>query len=134
MSIIYYPGYSQVIITPKYVTRVIDSISKAAQMVVTTSVDHGYVANMNITFLIPSQFGMVELNGKNGNILSVTSDTFTVDINSLGFTTFAYPSPLPTSYTPPSVIPNAEGRQLPNPYPQPVQAAFDGTSYNEGQP
>jgi hypothetical protein len=104
-------------------------------MVVTTIDNHNYVAGMNVTFLIPTQFGMVQLNGINVQILSVTNDTFTVDLDSTNFTPFAYPSPLPSAYTLPSVIPNSSGKYLPpTPLPYGNQDSFEGTIYNAGQP
>lgn len=135
MSIIYYPGYSQVTVTPNLRTRTIDSITQAYPMVVTTVDDHGYVAGMNVTFLIPTQFGMVQLNDQNIQVLSVTNNSLTCNVDSSNYTPFAYPSPLPGAYTPPSVIPNSSGKYLP-PLPLPFgnQDSFEGVVYNAGQP
>jgi len=134
-SIVYYPGYSQIVVTPNLRTKVIESITNSYPMVVTTTEDHGYVAGMNVTFLIPSQFGMVQLNNLNVQVLEVTSDTLTIDLDSSNFSVFSYPSPLPSAYTPPSVIPNSSGKYLP-PFPLPYgnQDSFEGVEYNAGQP
>lgn len=102
-------------------------------MVVTTVDDHGYVAGMDITFLIPSAFGMIELNGINVQVLQVTSNTLTVNVDSTNFTAFAYPSPLPNAFTPPSVIPNSSGPYLPPlPLPYGNQDSFEGVIFNAG--
>lgn len=136
MSIMYYPGYSQVIITPNLRTKVIDSITNAFPMVITTHEDHGYVAGMEVRFLIPSQFGMQELNKVNAaQVISITSNTLTIKLDSTNFATFQYPGTLPTSYTPPSVIPNNSGPYLPPlPLPYGNQTSFEGVVYNAGQP
>lgn len=135
MSIVYYPGYSQVIIQRNLTTKTILSISNAYPMVVTTSEDHNYVAGMMVTFLIPTQFGMPQLNGLNVQVLSVTSNTLSINLDSTGFGVFAYPSPLPNAYTPPSVIPNSSGPYLPPlPLPYGNQDSFEGVEYNAGQP
>ena len=135
MSIQYYPGYSQVIVTPNLRTQTIASITQAMPMVVTTILDHNYVAGMEVTFLIPPQFGMVQLNTLNLQVLSVTNNTLTINVDSTNFTPFAYPSPLPSAYTPPSVIPNASGPYLPPlPLPYGNQDSFEGVKYNDGAP
>jgi len=135
MSITYYPGYSQVIVTPNLVTRTILSITQAYPMVVTTVDDHGYVAGMKVTFLVPTQFGMDQLNYQNIQVLSVTNNTLTCNVDSSNLTPFAYPSPLPGAYTPPSVIPTTSGPYLPPlPLPDGNQTSFEGVIYNAGQP
>jgi hypothetical protein len=104
-------------------------------MVVTTVNDHDYVAGMMVTFFIPAQFGMTQLNGVNAQVLSLTNNTLTINLNSIGFTPFAYPSPLTNAYTPPSVIPNSSGPYLPPlPLPYGNQDSFEGTIFNAGLP
>jgi len=75
----------------------------------------------------------VQLNGRNAQVLSVTTNTLTLNLDSTGFAPFAYPSPLPQAYTPASVIPVSSGPYLPPP-PLPFgnQDAFEGTVYNNG--
>lgn len=132
-SVIYYPGYSQVQVHDNLVIKTILSISNANPMVVTTTQPHGYVAGMMVTFLIPTQFGMVQLNNLNVQVISLTSDTLTINLDSTGFAPFAYPSPLPQTYTPPSIIPNSSGSYLPPiPLPYGNQDSFEGVIYNNG--
>lgn len=131
----YYPGYSQVTVIENLRVQTIASITQAYPMVVTTANDHGYVAGMMVRFLIPIAFGMVELNARDGQVIAVTNNSLTVNLDSTSFTPFAYPSPLPGAYTNPSVIPNSSGPYLP---PQPLpfgnQDSFEGTVYNQGLP
>lgn len=134
-SVTYYPGYSQVQVQENLRVQTIESITNANPMVVTTLDDHGYVAGMNVTFLIPTQFKMVQLNGLNAQVLQVTSDTLTINLDSTNFSVFSYPSPLPSAYTPPSVIPNSSGPYLPpQPLPYGNQDSFEGVIYNSGVP
>jgi|ERR1700677_3787861 len=132
-SVVYYPGYSQVQVQENLLVQTISSITNANPMVVTTVNDHGYPAGVNVSFLIPTMFGMQQLNGLNAQVISVTANTLTVNVSSKNFTPFAYPSPLPNAYTNPSVIPNASGPYLP-PLPLPFgnQTSFEGTIFNNG--
>lgn len=133
-SVIYYPGYAQLQVHENLIVRTILTITQAYPMVVTTSIDHGYVIGMMVTFLIPTQFGMVELNGLNVQVIDTpTSDSLTINLDTRSFTPFAYPSPLPSAYTPPSIIPNSSGPYFP-PLPLPFgnQDSFEGVIYNNG--
>jgi hypothetical protein len=133
-SVIYYPGYSQIQVQENLRVQDIASITQSFPMVVTTVKDHGYVAGMNVTFLIPTQFGMVQLNGQNLQVLSVTNNTLSINVDSSNYTPFAYPSPLPGAYTPPSIIPNSSGKYLPPlPLPYGNQDSFEGVIYNNGE-
>jgi len=134
-SIIYYPGYSQQVVVPNLRTKTIASITQSNPMVVTTDEDHGYVAGMKVRFLIPPYFGMVQLNDIEAQVLQITNDTLTISVDSRNFTPFAAPSPLPSSYTNPSVIPNSSGPYLPTqPLPYGNQDSFEGVIYNSGIP
>lgn len=83
--------------------RNIANITQAASAVVTTLVDHNYAVGQAITFNVNSDSGMTQINGLVGNITAVTTSTFTVDINSSGFTAFNFPLPAVAPYTPSSV-------------------------------
>lgn len=134
-SVVYYPGYSQVQVQENLRVQTIASITKSYPMVVNTENNHGYEAGMDVTFLIPSQFGMTQLNGKNAQVLEASGTSLTIDLDSSNFTTFAYPNPLPNAYTPPSIIPNSSGPYLtPLPLPYGNQNSFEGTIYNSGMP
>jgi hypothetical protein len=134
MSVVqYYPGYDQVQVHENLIIQTIASITQAFPAILTTVNDHNYVAGMNVSFLIPTQFGMVELNNQNVQVLEVTSNTLTLNVDTRNYTAFAYPSPLPSAYTPPSVVPNSSGPYLPPlPLPNGNQTSFEGAIYNAG--
>jgi hypothetical protein len=131
----YYPGYSQVQVKENLLVQTIASISNSFPMIVTTVTDHGYVQGMEVTFLIPVAFGMQQLNGRVFQVQQITSDTLTINVDATNFTPFAYPFPLPSAYTNPSVIPNNSGRYLPpKPLPYGNQISFEGCIFNNGTP
>ena len=133
MSVQYYPGYSQVKVHQNLLVRTILSVTNSYPCVVTTTEDHGYVAGMKISFLVPAQFGMIELNNIIAQVISITDDTLTINLDSSSFTPFLYPSPLPTAYSPPKVIPYSSGPYLPpKPLPYGNQDSFDGVIFNAG--
>ena len=70
----------------------ITKITQAADAVITTSVDHGYVADQLIYLAVAPQFGMSEAAGKITKIKSVTANTMTVELDTTGFTAFAFPA------------------------------------------
>lgn len=83
-------------------TRFITKISQATQAIVTLSVTHNYHVGMKMTFVIPTEtataFGMTELNGVTATIVAInqadvngTTNTITVDVDTSGFTAFAFP-------------------------------------------
>lgn len=134
MSVQYYPGYSQMQVFENLLVQSIASISNSYPMIVTTVNDHGYVAGMNVTFLIPVQYGMGQLNGINVQVLDTpTTTTLSIDFDSSQLNAFAYPSPLPSAYTPASVVPNSSGPYLsPLPLPYANQDSFEGVTFNNG--
>lgn len=132
-SVIYYPGYSQVQVYENLIVRTIESITNAYPMVVTTTVNHGYPAGLMVRFLIPTMFGMQELNEITAQVISVTDDTLIINLDSTNFSVFSYPISLPSAYTNPSVIPNSSGPYLPpQPLPYGNQDSFEGVVYNNG--
>lgn len=74
--------------------RYITGITQAASAVVTMSVTHGLTVGQKVRFIVPSEFGMTQMNGLLGTITAIntTTNTITVDINSAGFTAFAFPT------------------------------------------
>ena len=135
MTVTLYPGYSQTIVTPNLRTQTIASVTNANPCVVTTVNDHGYPAGVKVRFLIPTQFGMVNLNLVNVQVIAVTLNSLTLDLDSTKFNVFSYPSPLPNAYTNPSVIPDSSGPYLPPlPLPYGNQDSFEGVIYNNGTP
>lgn len=133
-SVIYYPGYSQQQVSDNLLCHDIAAITNSYPMIVTTVIDHGYVAGMMVTFFIPPSFGMVELNGLNVQVIEIVDATnVLVNFDSTNITPFAFPNPLPNAYTPASIIPNSSGPCLPPlPLPYGNQDSFEGVIYNNG--
>lgn len=76
-------------------SRLITAITAASSAVITMSVTHGFTVGQKVRVIVPSEFGMVQMNGLLGTITAITSgstNTITVDIDSSGFTAFAYPT------------------------------------------
>lgn len=93
--------------------RTITKITKATSAVVTLSVTHGYKVGQAVRFKVPSDFGMVEMDGLLGTITAIDTTTtsgnsITVDIDSSAFTTFAWPTTSSVAFTPAEVIPVGE--------------------------
>ena len=79
--------------------RVIANITQAASAVVTTTVDHGLTVGQEVRFHVTADFEMIEMDNLSGTVTAVTSfvdsvseATFTVDIDSSGFTAFVWVS------------------------------------------
>lgn len=81
---------------PRYYPRrrYITGLTQATSAIVTLSVTHGFTTGQAVRFILPSAFGMVEMDGLIGNITAVntTNNTITVDIDSSAFTSFAFPT------------------------------------------
>lgn len=132
-SVIYYPGYSQVQVQENLRIQTIASVSNSDPMILNTILPNDYVPGMTVTFLIPGMFKMIQLNNLEAQVLAVSGTQLTININSTNFTPFAYPSPLPSAYTLPSIIPYSSGSYLPpKPLPYGNQDSFEGTIYNDG--
>lgn len=71
--------------------RLVTVITKDSPASVTTSFDHGYSSGLKVRFYIPSYYGMTQLDEQIGSITVTGSDTFTVDIDTRKFDTFAAP-------------------------------------------
>jgi hypothetical protein len=76
-----------------------DIASSFPNCIVTTSVEHAYVIGNQVQFLIPPQWGMVELNNLKGYVIDTTTDTITVDVDISHFSAFVTPT-----ITPPVVV------------------------------
>ena len=105
---IYYPS-----------TRYITNISQAAQAVVMLSVTHNYVVGQKIRLHVPAvtatTYGMTEIDGREATIVAVgtadalgSTNTITIDIDTTGFTAFAFPLTGAAGFTPAHVVPVGE--------------------------
>lgn len=74
--------------------RYITGITAASSAVITMSVTHGFTVGQLVRVVVPSVFGMTEINGLTGTVtaISTTNNTITVNIDSSGFTAFAFPT------------------------------------------
>jgi len=74
-------------------TRYIVNITQAVNAVVTTSVNHGYVAGQLVRINVPNSLnGMTQINGQVVTITAVTASTFTINLNTTGYSAFAFPT------------------------------------------
>lgn len=100
-------------------TRYITNISRASQAIVTMSVDHAYTVGQSVRFIVPTvtsvAYGMTEMDGLQGTIVAIdqpdangVTNTITVDIDSSGFTAFAFPLTTAPGFTPAQVVPIGE--------------------------
>jgi len=76
--------------------RLVSDITNANPAVVTTTFDHDYLTGDIVRLMVPSAYGMTQMNQLVGTISVTGTDTFSIDINSSlfdSFTTPANPSP-----------------------------------------
>lgn len=113
-------GFYRIINYPAYFyprRRVITNITQASNAQVSTSIAHGLTVGQAVRFNIPSVSGMVQLNANYANngvplaafVESVVDDyTFTININTTGFTAFTYPTVAQQPSSFPEVTPFGE--------------------------
>lgn len=85
----------------------ITGITAAANAVVTMSVTHGLAIGDQVRLNVPSEFGMVQADGKSAKVLAVntTNNTVTLDLDSSGFTAFAFPASASVPFTHAQLVP-----------------------------
>ena len=86
----------------------ITSITNAQQAVVTTVENSPYSVGEIVSFRVSSPYGMTEINNLSGRVLSVSSNQFTIEIDTLGFTSFVYP-PIGEVVIPAVAVPAGSG-------------------------
>ncbi len=79
----------------------ITNITTTYPMVVTitNSIYNTYIVGMLVTLTVPPRYGMIQANELTGQILKISGNDFTLDINASNFDTFVIPAP---SFPPPS--------------------------------
>lgn len=85
--------------------RTIANITQANPGVVTTLVDHGYTTGDKVRLTIPAGTaggGMIELNNQTVTVTVIDSATFSIGIDTSGYTAFTYP--LAAVYYTPSMV------------------------------
>lgn len=88
--------------------RVISNITQAAAGVVTTLVDHGYTTGEKVRMKVPAACTMIELNDLLVTVTVLTTATFSVDVDTTGFTAFTFPLPAASPFTPAQAVPVGE--------------------------
>lgn len=75
-------------------SRYITAITQAASAVITLSVTHGYTVGQLVRIIVPSEFGMTQMNNRLVTITAINTatNTITVNVDSTAFTAFAYPT------------------------------------------
>jgi hypothetical protein len=100
-------------------TRYITKISQATQAIVTLSVSHTFTVGQVVRLIVPTvtalAYGMTELNGLQVTIVAINQadvdgvlNTITIDIDTTGFTAFAFPLTTDPGFTPAQVVPMGE--------------------------
>lgn len=92
--------------------RTVIAITNANPAQVTTSFDHDYITGLIVRLVIPSLFGMTQIDGLTGEIVVNGTDTFLIDIDTTNFNAFSIPGTLPNNYQCPQVIPIGEDNAL----------------------
>lgn len=115
----------------RYITAI---TSSGINTVVKLSVTHAFTVGQEMVFsTIPSMYGMTQISGLRGLIIAIdtTLNTVTLDINSSGFTPFAFPltAVAATAHTQPHLVPWGDGLDVT----QPLQtsATLAGATKNE---
>lgn len=86
----------------------ITNISKALQAVVTFDDEHDFTDGEIISLRSSRPYGMYQVNNMQSRVLSHTSDTVTLEIDTRNFTTFVYP-PVGEVVYPAIAVPSASG-------------------------
>ncbi len=93
----------------------IAGITKAAQAVVYFTAKNDFTPGEIVSFRVPSQFGMDEINNKEVRVLSVTNSStvssITIDLDTSGYTTFTFPTSAVAAngVSPAVVVPSSSG-------------------------
>jgi hypothetical protein len=87
--------------------RVIANITAANPGVITTLVDHGYTTGQKVRLVIEPGTGMEQLNGQLVTVTVVNASTFSIGIDTSGYTPFVFPI-AGIVFTPSQVIPVGE--------------------------
>lgn len=131
-------GFYRIIGSPLFVpqTRLLFNVTQAAQAVVTTNVQHGFSVGQLVRFNVPTvsatEYGMTELNGLSGTILTVPSvTTFTVNVDTSAMGAFAFPAAANVPFTYANVVPYGDNTAIALAQTPPLSSLEDAT-YNSG--
>lgn len=92
--------------------RYMAKVTVGATTVVRLTVEHDFKVDEYVRFIVPAAFGMTQLNGLRGKVTAIdttiTTNTITVDIDSLSFDAFAFPASADVPFSFAQVVPDAE--------------------------
>lgn len=89
--------------------RLISAITNAYPAVVTTTFDHDFITGTIVRLHIPLWYGMQQADTLHGAITVLTTDTFSIDLDTRLFDVLTIPAPIPWYYySYPHVIPIGE--------------------------
>lgn len=105
-------------------------ITNSQTAVVNFGTAHPYTPGEFLSFRVSHPYAMIEMNNLRGRVLTITSTTVTVDIDSSGFTPFVYP-PVGVVEVPAQAVPAGSGI-IPGLYPPTVnlEDAFENAPLN----
>jgi hypothetical protein len=98
--------------------RIVTAITNANPASVTTSIAHGYKSGLIVRIDIPRPItgaqgvGMEQINKQFGEIIVTGPTTFTIDIDTTHYDTFALPNPVPARYTCAQCVPIGENSNI----------------------
>lgn len=75
--------------------RLITGITKANPVVITTSFDHDYTDGLVVRIYVPDHYGMPQINGHTGIISVLSSDTFSMNLDTTNYDSFSAPTAPP---------------------------------------
>lgn len=87
----------------------INAITNVQNAVVTFTADHDFTVGEIVSFRVTKDFGMFQMNNKNALVLSTTSDTITVDVDSTSWDAFDYSQLDAAGTSPPVCVPCCSG-------------------------
>ena len=97
-------------------------LTAASSAVISTNVPHNLTVGAKVSFRVPSQFGMTQMDTLVGEVTAVGSTlSYTVDIDSSAFTAFAFPASAAQPFTPAQALPIGE------------QTILTNAEYNDGK-
>lgn len=105
--------------------RYLSNVTSTDPCVVTTLADHNYSVGQRVKFHIPEKYKMTELDGIEATITSKTASTFTLDIDTDGYTAFEFPEFDETPFEHAYVVPAGDG-MLSNTYLNPTATHNQG--------
>jgi hypothetical protein len=85
--------------------RVICNITQAAAGVVTTLVDHSLTTGQQVRINVSDACGMTQLNGQLVTVTVINVSTFSINVDTTGYSAFVFPTVLVPAFTPAEMVP-----------------------------